>query len=77
MSSFGSKLPGVGWAKPYFQLGKGKTLAVPMKTHVTARKKLIALFAEKGISHGIVLLKGGDQQEQYDSDTEVLFRLVT
>lgn len=74
MSTFGSKLPGVGWAKPVFQLGKGKTLAVPMELHAIARKKLVKLFAEKEIHHGIVLLKGGKQEEQYDSDTELIFR---
>jgi hypothetical protein len=69
-----SKLPGFGWVKPVFQLGRGKTLAVPMETHALTRKKLVSLFAEKGIQNGILLFKGGEQENQYDSDTEILFR---
>ena len=67
--------PGEGWAKPYFQLGKGKTLLVPMSLHQAAREKVIGSFHQKNIKDGIVLIQGGDQQLQYDSDAEVLFRL--
>lgn len=74
MSSFASKVPGVGWARPVFQLGRGKTLAVPMDVHAASRRKLRSLFAEKGINNGIILLKGGEQENQYDTDHEPLFR---
>jgi hypothetical protein len=70
--------PGAGWASPaVFQLGKGKTLAVPMEVHEIARKKVVKAFSEKGITSGVVLLKGGEDQNVYDTDTEVLFRYVT
>ncbi len=74
MSSFGSKVPGVGWARPIFQLGRGKTLAVPLEAHATSRKKLCRSFEEKGINSGIILVQGGDQESQYDTDTELSFR---
>ena len=70
----GSKIPGMGWARPVFQLGKGKTLAVPMDIHAKSRQRLRQLFAQKGINTGIILLKGGEQETQYDSDTEIVFR---
>ncbi len=67
--------PGTGWASPaIFQLGKGKTLAVPMEVHALARKKVVAQFAAKSIVNGVALFKGGEEVTQYDSDTEVLFR---
>lgn len=70
-----SKLPGEGWTNVgVFQLGKGKTLAVPMEVHQQARKKLVESFKKASISSGIVLLQGGDDQTQYDSDTELVFR---
>ncbi len=74
MSSFGSQIPGVGWARPVFQLGRGRTLTVPLEAHATSRKKLCSSFTEKGINAGIILLKGGEQENQYDTDTETLFR---
>jgi hypothetical protein len=73
MSQFAK--PGAGWAmNAVFQLGKGKTLAIPMSVHESARKKLVQAFAAKGVSNGIVLLQGGEDQNVYDTDTEVLFR---
>jgi hypothetical protein len=73
MSQFAK--PGAGWAtNAVFQLGKGKTLAIPMSVHEAARKKLVAAFSAKGVSSGIVLLQGGEDQNVYDTDTEVLFR---
>eukprot|EP01040_Poterioochromonas_malhamensis_P010221 gene10220-11118_t len=74
MSSFGSKVPGVGWARPVFQLGRGRTLAVPLEAHATSRKKLCHSFVENGINSGIILVKGGDQESQYDTDSELSFR---
>lgn len=73
MSQFLSQ-PGAGWAQPVFQLAKGKTLPIPMTVHEASRKKLIQLFHQKGISNGVVLLEGGAEQYQYDTDTELLFR---
>lgn len=67
--------PGAGWASAaVFQLGKGKTLAVPMEVHALARKKVVAQFASKSVVSGVLLMKGGEEKTQYDSDTEVLFR---
>lgn len=67
--------PGAGWAnRAKFQLGKNRTLAVPMDMHKRSRAKLVSLFREHGIHSGVVLLEGGDQQYQYDSDTELVFR---
>ena len=67
--------PGEGWASTaVFQLGRGKTLAVPMTVHESARKKLFQAFHVKGIKNGVVLLQGGEDQNVYDTDTELLFR---
>ena len=76
MSQFGSAKPGQGWASnaAVFQLGKGKTLAIPMEVHASARQKLKDAFHAKGIKSGIVLIQGGDDETQYDSDTELVFR---
>jgi hypothetical protein len=78
MSGFDITKPGGGWtksnSKSVFQLGKNRTFAVPMELHVQTRKKLVRMFADKGINSGILLFKGGEQQCQYDSDTEVIFR---
>jgi len=73
MSNFMST-PGSGWAKSVFQVGRGRTLAIPLEIHQAARKKLVELFRKKGITNGVILLQGGEEQCQYDSDTEVLFR---
>lgn len=68
-------VPGMGWAsRGVFQLGKGKTLAIPMSVHASAREKLCALMSQRGISAGIILIKGGDESYQYDTDTENIFR---
>lgn len=71
-----SAIPGLGWANvtnPVFQIGP-KTLAVPMSLHLAARKKVVAIMASRGANSGIALFKGGEQQNQYDSDTEIVFR---
>ncbi len=68
-------IPGVGWASPsVFQLGRGKTLAIPMEVHQLARQKVAKLFADKGHSSGVLLMKGGEDTTMYDTDTDVLFR---
>lgn len=67
-------IPGLGWSTPVFQLGKGKTLAIPMTLHAAARIKVRGGFDEKGIKKGIVLLQGGGEMFQYDTDCEILFR---
>ena len=73
MSQFAK--PGAGWASnAMFQLGRGKTLAIPMSVHESARKNLVQEFAKNGMTTGIVLLQGGEQKEQYDTDIEIVFR---
>ena len=67
--------PGYGWAGAgVFQKGKGKTLAIPMNVHAANRAKLAGILRSQGFAEGIILLKGGDEQCQYDSDTELVFR---
>ena len=71
-------VPGLGWANtPAFQLGRGKTLAIPMELHASARHKICDILTRRGTSNGIVLLKGGQEQNQYDTDIELVFRYVT
>lgn len=67
-------IPGLGWSTPVFQLGKGKTLAIPMTLHAAARIKVRSGFDQKGIKKGIVLLQGGGEMNQYETDCEMLFR---
>jgi len=57
-----------------FQLGRGKTLAVPMTIHQNARRKLVNLCRSQGIVNGIILIQGGQETNQYDTDTSNLFR---
>mmetsp|Transcript_114786 Transcript_114786/g.225206 ORF Transcript_114786/g.225206 Transcript_114786/m.225206 type:complete len:535 (-) Transcript_114786:203-1807(-) len=67
--------PGAGWASnASFQLARGRTLAIPMSVHAAARSKLVKAFADNGVTSGIVLMQGGDDQNQYDTDTELIFR---
>jgi len=67
--------PGFGWAGAgVFQKGKGKTLAVPMEVHASSCAKLCGILRDRGITQGVVLLQGGDDQTQYDSDTDLVFR---
>lgn len=68
---------GFGWAKPgVFQVGRGKTLAIPCSVHESSRAKLVGLLNSSpyNISTGIVLLKGGEEQHVYDTDGEPIFR---
>ncbi|KAJ1388680.1 aminopeptidase P, N-terminal domain-containing protein, partial [Ochromonadaceae sp. CCMP2298] len=74
MSQTTALTPGAGWASSaIFQLGKGRTLAVPMSVHQAARQKLVNAMNKKG-AVGVVLLAGGLQQNQYDTDIELVFR---
>jgi Xaa-Pro dipeptidase len=59
--------------KGTFQLGK-KTLAIPMDLHQASREKLCDEMRKAGVSEGVVLLEGGKQLNQYDTDTEPIFR---
>lgn len=75
MAELLTQKPGVGWAdSAVFQVGRGKTLAVPMTLHNAARKKLVDNLRANQLSAGIVLLQGGEDQNQYDTDTEITFR---
>ncbi|XP_068696411.1 xaa-Pro dipeptidase-like isoform X1 [Montipora foliosa] len=58
-----------------FQPGS-HTLAVPVSLHATNRKRLCdRLKSTKGVSNGaVILLQGGEQQQLYCSDRDVLFR---
>lgn len=74
MSTIAAK-PGAGWASnAVFQLGRGKTLAIPMSVHETARLKLVQEFKSKGIEKGVILLQGGNETTLYDTDTDLLFK---
>jgi hypothetical protein len=75
MSNFLSN-PGNGWSKSVFQVGKGRTLAIPLEIHQAARKKLVEMFRKNGKSTGVILFQGGEDQCAYDTDTEILFRYV-
>jgi len=67
--------PGFGWASPgIFQVGRGKTLAIPMSLHEVSREKVVQIMRSRGHVGGIMLLRGGEEQNQYDTDTELLFR---
>jgi Xaa-Pro dipeptidase len=75
-----SIIPGLGWTesifgkkKSYFQLAKGKTLAIPMDMHKANRYKVCDLMKSKG-KEGVILLKGGEDSTLYDTDAEVLFK---
>lgn len=72
-----SRIPGFGWSQSVFQVGKGnsKTLAIPFQVHESNRLKLIELFRSKhAIHNGIILLKGGEESYQYDTDSENIFK---
>lgn len=69
-----TNIPGLGWSTPVFQLGRGKTLSIPMTLHAAARVKVRGGFDTKGIKKGVLLLKGGGEMHQYDTDCETLFR---
>ena len=75
MSSFANQPPGLGWTrmKGHYQLGHS-TLNIPLSIHQNARKKLVNMMNNAGYSTGIVILEGGKQLNQYDTDTEPVFR---
>lgn len=78
MTDTARTVPGTGWATPslsVFQLGKGKTLAIPMNTHTSSRMKLVQILQfHHDVQDGIIILRGGEEATQYDSDTDLLFR---
>ncbi len=75
MTTVSNATPGFGWASEgVFQKGKGKTLAIPMNIHASSRAKLCGIMNDRSIAAGVVVIKGGVDQCQYDSDTELLFR---
>ncbi|CAE7810976.1 PEPD, partial [Symbiodinium microadriaticum] len=45
-----------------------------MDLHLSARKKVAGILDSRGVSSGIALIKGGEQESQYDTDTELVFR---
>ena len=74
-ASASSSVPGTGWAKPVFQMHKRKTLSIPMEVHKVNREKVCDLMRAEG-TKGVMLLQGGHEQNQYDTDTELIFRFV-
>lgn len=53
------------------------TLSVPMSLFATNRKRLVTELQNKNVAqNSYVLMKGGDEQTQYSSDTEYVFRQV-
>ena len=68
---------GYGWAKPgVFQVGRGKTLQVPMEVHASSRAKVVQLLSGEPYraTRGVLLVRGGEEQGVYDTDGEPLFR---
>lgn len=45
-----------------------------MEVHAMARQKLVQQMRGKGVDAGLILLQGGDDMNQYDTDTEFVFR---
>lgn len=69
-----SSIPGQGWTQAtIFQLGKNKTLAVNLSFHKNNREKVRNILKSRGVHKGIILLKGGEISNQYDTDHENLF----
>lgn len=67
-------------AQSAFQMGR-ETYRVPMSLHAANRAKVAALIvaatskdAARSVARDVVLLKGGEQPERYDTDNEPLFR---
>ena len=68
------KIPGFGWVtRPVFQLGE-KNLAIPMSLHRQNRIKLVDQMRKRNVHTGVALIRGGDEQCYYDSDSEMLFK---
>src|SRR5262249_27690569 len=60
-------------SEPYYSMGK-ETLRVPMSLHAEARRRLVERLRRQGVSgDAIVLLQGGQQLNEYDTDRELLF----
>ena len=69
-------IPGLGWAnlpKSFFQNGV-RSYKIAFELHAESRQKLVTEMASRGIASGVVLLQGGEEQNQYDTDTELVFR---
>ena len=45
-----------------------------MTLHRASRAKVLAYFKTRGIENGVILIKGGEEQNQYDTDIELVFR---
>lgn len=61
-------------AHPHFSLGPG-TYAVPMSLHADNRRRLAERLRAHGVAPGaVVLLQGGLQRSEYDTDREELFK---
>jgi Xaa-Pro dipeptidase len=57
----------------HFSMG-ASTLRVPMSLHAEARERLAERLRRRGVGEGaVVLLQGGEQQTEYDTDRELLF----
>jgi Xaa-Pro dipeptidase len=60
-------------SEPYFSMGP-ETLRIPMSLHAEARQRLLERLRRHGAPAGaVVLLQGGQQQSEYDTDRELLF----
>ncbi|MCL4822121.1 MAG: aminopeptidase P family protein [Vicinamibacteria bacterium] len=58
----------------HFSLGPG-TYAVPMSLHAENRRRLCDRLRARGVAPGaVVLLQGGEQRCEYDTDREELFK---
>ncbi|CAM9170606.1 unnamed protein product, partial [Ectocarpus fasciculatus] len=45
-----------------------------MTLHRACRAKVVDLFRARGLTSGVILIKGGEEQNQYDTDIELVFR---
>jgi integrase len=59
--------------KEQFSMGP-RTFAVPMSMHRDARRTLVERLRRHGVPPGaVVLLQGGEQPQEYDTDRQLLF----
>lgn len=58
---------------PHFSMGL-ETLKVPMTMHAGNRSRVVDRMRAAGHSSGVVLMQGGDEKCQYDTDREMIFR---
>jgi hypothetical protein len=45
-----------------------------MALHRASRAKVVDYFRAKGIENGVILIKGGEETNQYETDIEHVFR---